>query len=69
MIICLEQCKDSDCQHMVQQMPLPCQNHIVHCRIKIHDSSAFLVYTGCPGKEAEERVNVCVLMVAPLIRT
>ena len=45
MIIGLEQCKDSDCQHIVQQMPLPCQNHIVHCRNKIHDSSAFLVYT------------------------
>ena len=44
-------------------MPLPSQNPIISCLIKIKTGFTFLVpaYPGCPGKEAVKHVVVVVV--------
>jgi len=58
-VVCLV--RGADCLHVIQLMPLPSQNPIISCLIRIQTGFTFLVlaYPGCHGKEAVTWVLVC----------
>jgi len=50
-VICQEH--GANCLHMVQMMPLPSQNPVMSCLIKVQTGFTLVpAYPGCPGKEA-----------------
>ena len=59
MVVCLV--RGADCLHVIQLMPLPSQNPIISCLVRIQTGFTFLVlaYPGCHGKEAVTWVLVC----------